>query len=144
MKNPLNNKEETTYSCRGFSVLEDCSKKKNKECIKDLGTCSASNGNNGNSRTTRRPTIGPTRPPVKKTKDQKIAKMIVQMGSDGTRDDVKIKICSEDNTACCVSGKLSYLTSREWVEGKTETWEAKRFGDCKKKIFKVRVGCYHF
>ena len=129
MKTNLNDKEKTTYSCNGFSVLEDCSTKKNKECIKDLGTCRRSNGNNGSIRDTRKPIIS--------TKDQKISKMVVTMGSDGTKDDVKMKICSEDNTVCCVSDKLSNLLSREWVENKVETWEASKFGKCKNQVFKV-------
>ena len=133
MKNPLNDKEKTTYSCNGFTITGDCSAQRNKLCSKDLGSCISSNGNNGLSpRTTRRPILP--------TKDQKIAKMVVNMGTDGTRDDVKMKICSEDNTVCCTSDKLSHLLSREWQENKQETWEAGKFGSkCKKQVFKVNV-----
>ena len=131
MKNPLNDKEKTTYSCNGFTITGDCSAQRNKLCTKDVGSCISSN--NGNSpRTTKRPILQP--------KDQKIAKMVVNMGTDGTRDDVKMKICSEDNTVCCTSDKLSHLLSREWQENKQETWEAGKFGSkCKKQVFKVNV-----
>ena len=70
-------------------------------------------------------------------KDQKIDKMVVNMGPDGTKDDVKIKICSDGNAVCCTSDKLSHLLSKEWVENKQETWESGKFGKCKKDIFKV-------
>ena len=128
MKNPLNEKEKTTYSCNGFAITEDCSAKRTKECSKDLGSCIKSNGNQP------KPSPRTTRRPVLPSKDQKIAKMVVNMGTDGTRDDVKMKICSEDNTICCTSDKLSHLLSREWQENKQETWEVGKLGSkCKSK-----------
>ena len=48
MKNPLNEKEKTTYSCNGFAITEDCSAKRTKECSKDLGSCIKSNQNKPN------------------------------------------------------------------------------------------------
>ena len=60
------------------------------------------------------------------------------MGPDGTKDDVKIKICSDGNAVCCTSDKLSHLLSKEWVENKQETWESGKFGKCKKEVFKVQ------
>ena len=39
MKNPSNEKEKTTYSCRGFTITGDCSLKPNKQCVKSLGQC---------------------------------------------------------------------------------------------------------
>ena len=137
MKNPLKEKEKTTYSCRGFSVIGDCSTKPNKQCTKDLGLClqkvTGSGGRlplNPSSRVT-------TRRPIILTKDQKVDKMIVNMGSEGTKDDVKIKICSEDNSVCCVSDKLSHLLKKEWIKDKVETWESGKFGKCKNQVFKV-------
>ena len=137
MKNPINATEKTTYSCRGFTVTGDCNKEPNKLCTKPLGLCLSKVVAPAS-----RPTIKPNsrvtiRPPAKSSKDQKIDKMIVNMGSDGTRDDVKIKICSDGNAVCCVSDKLSHLLSREWVENKKEVWEAGQFGKCKKQVFKV-------
>ena len=35
MKNPLNDKEKTTYSCSGFSVVGDCKLNIDKVCTKD-------------------------------------------------------------------------------------------------------------
>ena len=61
------------------------------------------------------------------------------MGADGTRDDVKLKICSDGNAVCCTSDKLSNLLSREWVENKQETWASGKFGKCKKSVFKVML-----
>lgn len=103
------------------------------------------------TKTSRRPTRTSNRPPVKPQSrlpavrsliDQKIDKMIVNMGLDGTRNDVKIKVCSQDDVAqqdvCCTSDKLSHLLSSEWVGNKTEIWEAKKFGKaCKNKVFRV-------
>jgi len=134
MKDNLNDKEKTTYSCNGFSIIEDCSTKKNKECIKDLGTCLRSKGNNVNNPSNRSPIIATTPPPLKEVKFEK---MIVNMGTDGTRDDVHVKLCSQDGSTCCDSGELSHLLSREWVENKQETWDAGDFGKCKKQVFKV-------
>ena len=64
--------------------------------------------------------------------------MVVNMGPNGTRDDVRIKVCSDYNSTCCFSDELSHLLSREWVKDKQETWDAGDFGrKCKKQIFKV-------
>jgi hypothetical protein len=57
------------------------------------------------------------------------------MGPDGTDDNVKIKICSDDNTVCSESDKLSHLLKSEWVKDKKETWKAKEFGKCKDQVF---------
>ena len=59
------------------------------------------------------------------------------MGPDGTKDDVHIKLCSQDGTNCCDSGELSHLLSSEWVKDKQEVWDAGDFGKCKKNIFSV-------
>ena len=141
MKNSLNEKEKTTYSCLGFDINDDCSKKPNKQCEKDLGSCLQKRATGSGPAT--RPPVNP-RPrapstrPILQSKDQKIDKMVVNIGSDGTDDDVRIKICSDDNTVCCESDKLSHLLKSEWVKDKQETWEAKKFGSkCKKQIFKV-------
>ena len=130
MKDPTNDKEKITYSCSGFIVAEDCSKKTNKQCEKDLGICLKKSGP--------LPAASPTLRPRIKTKDQKINKMVVNMGPDGTKDDVKIKICSDGNAVCCTSGKLSHVFSGEWVKNKQETWDAGDFGKCKKEVFKVK------
>ena len=118
----MNDKEKTTYSCSGFSVVGDCKLNIDKVCTKDLGAC-LQKGSTGslsrpssptNQRTPPPSTRGPTRPPTptrpnKILKDQKIDKMVVNMGPDGTKDDVKIKICSGGNRVCCTSAKLSHF-----------------------------------
>ena len=145
MKNPLNENEKVTYSCRGFSVTGDCSKNTNKVCSQPLGQCLST------SAPTQKPNPRPTkpnprttrRPPARVTKDQKIDKMVVNMGSDGTKDDVKVKICSDGNAVCCTSDKLSHFLSSEWVKDKQEIWESGKFGKCKKEVFKVRESWIH-
>ena len=89
MKNPLNEKEKTTYSCSGFSVVGDCKKNADKVCTKDLGTClqkgsgsrpSSPISNRGTKApTTRGPTRPPTRPARLPSKDQKIALVILKL-----------------------------------------------------------------
>ena len=137
MKDPLNDTSKTTYTCSGFSVTGNCDQTKTKQCIKEL-VCSLQSGGS----TTRRQTFKAIPRTVTQTltpKDWKISKMIVNMGPDGTRDDVKMKICSDVNSDCCATDKLSNLLSREWVENKQETWESGKFGKCKKQVFKVMI-----
>ena len=128
MKNPLNEKETTTYKCNGFSVVEDCTTRPNKECVKDLGFCFSTNAA-GLVR-------GSSSPSLKK--DLKFEKLTVNMGPDGTKDDVHIQLCSQDKkgTFCCDSGELSHLLSSEWVKDKQEVWDAGDSGKCKKAIFR--------
>jgi hypothetical protein len=128
--NPQNKQETTTYRCNGFAVTDDCTLQPKKECTKNLGSCLKSNSGSNTRPNIRVPTPLPT-------KELKLEKMIVNMGPDGTRDDVHIKLCSQDGSMCCDSGELSHTFSREWVENKQETWDAGDFGKCKKQIIKV-------
>ena len=146
MTNPQNKKETTTYRCNGFAVTDDCNLQPKKECTKNLGSCLKSNSGSNirpNIRATTPPTRPTTRPPtrlptpIRALKELKFEKLIVNMGPDGTRDDVHIKLCSQDGSMCCDSGELSHTFSREWVENKQETWDAGDFGKCKKQIIKV-------
>ena len=130
MKNPLNEKETTTYKCNGFSVVEDCTKRPNKECVKDLGFCLSTNSALSGSK------VRGTSAPLLK-KEFKFEKLIVNMGPDGTKDDVHIKLCSQDGTNCCDSGELSHLLSSEWVKDKQEIWDSGDFSKCKKNKFSV-------
>ena len=130
MTNPQNKKETTTYRCNGFSVTDDCTLKSKKECTKDLGLCFKSNSGSNIRPNIRQSTSLPL-------KELKFEKMIVNMGPDGTRDDVHIKLSSQDGSMWCDSGELSHTLSREWVENKQETWDAGDFGKCKKQLFKV-------
>jgi len=130
MKNPLNEKETTTYKCNGFSVVEDCTKRPNKECVKDLGFCLSTSSALSGSK------VRGTSAPLLK-KEFKFEKLIVNMGPDGTKDDVHIKLCSQDGTNCCDSGELSHLLSSEWVKDKQEIWDSGDFSKCKKNKFSV-------
>ena len=72
MKSTSNEKEKTTYSCKGLVIGGDCSKNPKKECIKDLGTCLKSNsGSNG------RPIVRATTPAPQK--EFKFDEMIVNL-----------------------------------------------------------------
>jgi len=82
----------------------------------------------------------PTRAPSKvkdipiqiSRENYKINNVIVQMGDDGTNDDVSMKICyAKSNTKCCDTGKLSGLLSDDWSKNDKETWKNKDLGGCK-------------
>ena len=155
------NQDQTRFKCEGFQFLNDCKNKPNGLCTYSFRNCQnckltkcdgkpASNKQPASPQNPRipprpsnnRPTV-PTKPSSNRrpvpTKDQKIDKVIVNMGPDGTDDNVKIKICSDDNTVCCESDKLSHLLKSEWVKDKKETWKAKEFGKCKNQVFKVNI-----
>ena len=130
------NQDQTRYKCEGFQFLDDCKNRPNGLCNYSFRTCQncklvkCDGGSN-------KPTGQKPKLPILPPKDQKIDQMIVYVGADGTRDNVKLKICSQDNSTCCVTGTLSNLLSSEWVKEKQEKWEAGKFGKCKNQIFKV-------
>lgn len=66
----------------------------------------------------------------------RIEKVDVQMGNDGTDDDVKMKICSDANDVCCEK-KLSHTLKDDWKKNKLETWKKSDFGDCAKILYKI-------
>ena len=47
-------------------------------------------------------------------------------------------VCSAPNQGCCEK-KLSGAFTDDWAKGKLEHWKTSYFGDCAKKLFKVRV-----
>ena len=154
------NQDQTRFACEGFKLQGDCRKRngcqysfrdcKNCKLAKCGGVGRPASRPGTSDKRPAKPISRPTKPsnrpavkpPLRVLVDQKIDKMIVNMGPVGTKDDVKMKICSADdfagNDICCTSDKLSHLLSSEWVGNKTETWEAKKFGKaCKKKVFRV-------
>eukprot|EP00091_Calanus_sinicus_P009875 TRINITY_DN2294_c0_g1_i1.p1 TRINITY_DN2294_c0_g1~~TRINITY_DN2294_c0_g1_i1.p1 ORF type:complete len:134 (-),score=35.27 TRINITY_DN2294_c0_g1_i1:447-848(-) len=62
-----------------------------------------------------------------------VSKIVVQVGPDGTDDDVTMKIC--DTSKCCTTKTLSHLLSSEWVKDKLETWDGSKLGNCSQILF---------
>merc|ERR1712215_284939 len=66
----------------------------------------------------------------------KVNNVIVQMGNDGTNDDVSLEICSSKSAlTCCNTGTLSSSFSDDWSKNDKETWKNKDLGPCKTKSF---------
>lgn len=64
----------------------------------------------------------------------KVNNVVVQMGDDGTNDDVSLEICNAKSAlSCCDTGKLSGLLSNDWSKNDKETWKNKDIGACKTK-----------
>jgi hypothetical protein len=64
--------------------------------------------------------------------------MVVQMGADGTEDNVSIKICSDSNDLCC-ENKMTKVKNEDWRATKKQEWLPADFGECKEVKFKVKV-----
>lgn len=69
-----------------------------------------------------------------------VNKLQVQIGPDGTNEDVSAKICSDDKKDCCETPALSSSFSDDWSKNDLETWTKKYFGPCKDKKFKIKTG----
>merc|ERR1719370_2773857 len=70
-------------------------------------------------------------------------KFQVQIGAQGTDDDVRIKVCSDDKNdkkACCTTPPLKKTFSDDWSSNDLEQWGPYYFGPCKGKKFLVRRG----
>eukprot|EP00091_Calanus_sinicus_P009876 TRINITY_DN2294_c0_g1_i10.p1 TRINITY_DN2294_c0_g1~~TRINITY_DN2294_c0_g1_i10.p1 ORF type:complete len:271 (-),score=78.36 TRINITY_DN2294_c0_g1_i10:26-838(-) len=91
------------------------------------------------------PTRGPSKTkdiPIKISRENyKIGNVIVQMGDDGTNDDVSMKVCEANSkTKCCDTGKLSGLLSDDWSKNDKETWKNKDLGGCKNSLWNACKG----
>jgi len=72
-----------------------------------------------------------------------LRKFQVQVGAQGTDDDVRIKVCSDDKNdkkACCTTPPLKKTFSDDWSSNDLEQWGPDYFGPCKGKKFLVRQG----
>ncbi|XP_023334575.1 uncharacterized protein LOC111706054 [Eurytemora carolleeae] len=69
-----------------------------------------------------------------------VSKLTVQMGPDGTNEDVMAKICADDKKTCCETPVLSSALSDDWSSNDLETWTKKYFGNCIDKKFKIKNG----
>jgi len=71
----------------------------------------------------------------------KINNVVVQMGDDGTNDEISLEICNAKSAlTCCDTGKLSGLLSDDWSKNDKETWKNKDLGPCKTKPFNACRG----
>ena len=91
------------------------------------------------------PTRGPSKTkdvPIKISRENyKIGNVIVQMGDDGTNDDVSMKVCEANSKSkCCETGKLSGLLSDDWSKNDKETWKNKNLGGCKTSLWNACKG----
>jgi len=67
---------------------------------------------------------------------ERVTKVNVTIGPDGTDDSVKIDICSDVNGVCCKT-KLSSLLSDDWSKNSVEVWDEGDLGKCKTMQYKV-------
>jgi len=85
-------------------------------------------------------TANPTKT-VGDVKNYKVNTVIVQMGDDGTNDDVSLEVCNAKSALnCCDTGKLSSLLSDDWSKNDKETWKNKDLGPCKSKTWDACKG----
>merc|ERR1711970_660855 len=71
-----------------------------------------------------------------------LRKFQVQIGAQGTDDDVRVKVCADDkkNSSCCTTPPLKKTFSDDWSSNDLEQWGPDYFGACKGKKFLVRRG----
>jgi len=69
-----------------------------------------------------------------------LRKFQVQIGAQGTNDDVRIKVCSDDKKTCCTTPPLKKTFSDDWSSNDLEQWGPDYFGPCKGKKFLIRRG----
>jgi len=63
----------------------------------------------------------------------------VQVGQDGTKDNVKAKICSDDQKVCCETLQLSKPRGNNWVRNGNESWTGSALGLCNDKTFSTKA-----
>jgi len=73
----------------------------------------------------------------KKCFEVRLSKLLVQMGSDGTNDDVTVKICSDGDKVCCTTPPLKKTFSDDWSKNDLEDWSGRYLGECRDKKFLV-------
>jgi len=69
-----------------------------------------------------------------------LKKFQVQMGSDGTDDNVSVKVCSDDGKTCCTTPPLKKSFSDDWSSNDLEQWNQDYLGPCKNKTLKIKRG----
>jgi len=71
---------------------------------------------------------------------ERVKKINVTMGNQGSDDDVLVDICSDVNEKACCREKLSGTFSDDWEKNDVEIWEEKYLGKCETQLYKVRSG----
>merc|ERR1712088_924916 len=69
-----------------------------------------------------------------------LRKFQVQIGAQGTDDDVRVKVCADDEKTCCTTPPLKKTFSDDWSSNDLEQWGPDYFGECKGKKFLIRRG----
>merc|ERR1712228_281403 len=69
-----------------------------------------------------------------------LRKFQVQIGAQGTDDDVRVKVCADDQKTCCTTPPLKKTFSDDWSSNDLEQWGPDYFGECKGKKFLIRRG----
>jgi len=70
-----------------------------------------------------------------------VSKITVQVGDDGTNDDVSLEICNKKSSInCCNTGKLDKSLSDDWSKNDLEVWEKNKVGGCKNETFDACKG----
>ena len=69
-----------------------------------------------------------------------ISRLQVQIGAQGTNEDVSVKICSDDLKTCCETGVLDKSFSDDWSRNSLETWKKSDLGGCKDKVLTIKSG----
>jgi len=118
---PTNDKKKTKkFKCGQFKFGSTDTKKVNN-CLNEKST--------SQTRTTQKPISS-----LADLENFKINNVVVQMGDDGTNDDISLEVCNSGSAlTCCDTGKLSGLLSNDWSKNDKETWKNKDLGPCKTK-----------
>merc|ERR1712137_1258902 len=88
-----------------------------------------------NNKAPPKPTTRPSSPSSTPGTHQ-VNNVIVQVGNDGSNDEISLDICNEKSAlSCCNTGALDKSLSDDWSKNDKETWEKKRLGACKTTSF---------
>ena len=67
-----------------------------------------------------------------------LEEIVVQVGKQGTDDDVVLNVCSDIKaTECCTAPALKSRLSDDWSSNDKEKWGEKYFGQCRNKTITV-------
>merc|ERR1712147_505178 len=70
---------------------------------------------------------------------ERVNKVVVAMGDEGTNDEVHMEICSDVNDACCDT--MMDSMANDFKGNAVEEWDAKDIGICaQKRLYKIHRG----
>jgi len=88
-----------------------------------------------NNKAPPKPTTRP-KSPSSTLGSHQVSNVIVQVGNDGSNDEISLDICNEKSAlSCCNTGALDKSLSDDWSKNDKETWDKKRLGACKTTSF---------